>query len=197
MRLQLSEGERTLQAEPVDETAIWQSLLNGDRRALGEIYTRYFDKLYNYGSKISHDAAITEDAIQDLFIELWNRRQGLNDQVKSIKFYLYTCLRREIVRRITKQNPTVEISELESFEVELSHKSHYLSQQIDLELKKRLAVEIDSLTPKQREAIFLIYFDELSYPEVAEIMSLKIKTVYNLIHLAINRLKGRREALGS
>ncbi len=108
---------------------------------------------------------------------------------------MYTCLRREIIRRITKQNPTIEISEVESFEVELSHKSHYLSQQIDLELRKRLAAEIDSLTPKQREAIFLIYFDELSYQEVADIMSLKIKTVYNLIHQAITRLKGRREAL--
>jgi len=196
VRLQPIEGDRILQAGQVEETDVWKSLLKGDRRALGEIYTRYFDKLYNYGSKISHDAAITEDAIQDLFIELWNRRQNLNDQVKSIKFYLYTCLRREIVRRITKQNPTVEISEVESFEVELSHKSHYLSQQIDMELKKRLAAEIDSLTPKQREAIFLIYFDELSYQEVADIMSLKIKTVYNLIHQAITKLKGRREAFG-
>jgi len=197
VRLQPIEGGRILQTGQVEETDVWKSLLKGDRRALGEIYTRYFDKLYNYGSKISHDAAITEDAIQDLFIELWNRRQNLNDQVKSIKFYLYTCLRREIIRRITKQNPTVEISEVESFEVELSHKSHYLSQQIDMELKKRLAAEIDSLTPKQREAIFLIYFDELSYQEVADIMSLKIKTVYNLIHQAITKLKGRREVFGA
>lgn len=195
MRLQLIEGERTLPAAVVEETTVWKSLLKGDRRALGEIYTRYFDKLYNYGSKISHDATVTEDAIQDLFIDLWNHRQGLNDQVKSIKFYLYTCLRREIIRRLTKQNPTVEISELESFEVELSHKSHYLSQQIDMELRKRLAHEIDSLSPKQREAIFLIYFDELSYPEVADIMALKIKTVYNLVHQAMVKLKERRGAL--
>jgi len=195
VRLQLIEGERTLPAAVVEETTVWKSLLKGDRRALGEIYTRYFDKLYNYGSKISHDATVTEDAIQDLFIDLWNHRQGLNDQVKSIKFYLYTCLRREIIRRLTKQNPTVEISELESFEVELSHKSHYLSQQIDMELRKRLAHEIDSLSPKQREAIFLIYFDELSYPEVADIMALKIKTVYNLVHQAMVKLKERRGAL--
>ncbi len=83
MRPQPIEGERTLQTGQVEETDVWKSLLKGDRRALGEIYTRYFDKLYNYGSKISHDAAITEDAIQDLFIELWNRRQNLNDQVKA------------------------------------------------------------------------------------------------------------------
>ena len=51
---------------------------------------------------------------------------------------------------------------------------------------------IGTLTLKQKEAIFLIYFDELSYQEAAAVMSLKIKTVYNLVHQAIARLKGQK-----
>ncbi len=180
---------------PTGDLVLWQNLLSGDRKALASIYTRYFDALYNYGIKISRDAVIVEDAIQDLFIEIWNRREGLNKEVKSIKYYLYICLRRKIVLKINQHNNTVDIDKIASFDIALSHKSHYLNNQINIELRKKLVEVIETLSPKQREALFLIYFEELPYEEVATIMSLKIKTVYNLVHQAITRLKGRKQSL--
>jgi RNA polymerase sigma factor (sigma-70 family) len=178
-----------------DECVTWKELISGDKKALAHIYTKYFDKLYNYGSRISKDPVIVEDAIQDLFMTLWNLRTGLNQDVKNIKQYLYTCLRRNILLKLKNRHLTVEISELASFDLELSHKSHYLNTQINVELRQKLTEMVHTLTPKQKEAIFLIYFDELSYEEVASIMSLKIKTVYNLIHQAIARLKERKHVL--
>lgn len=191
MNFQLSEEGKGL-AIATEDPVVWKDLLGGDRRALAHIYSTYFDKLYNYGSKISRDSAIIEDAIQDLFIELWNRREGLNQHVKSIKHYLYVCLRRKIINKLSRQQNNVELEELASFDMELFHKSHYLNNQINTELRQKLTEMIETLTPKQKEAIFLIYYDELSYPEVASIMSLKVKTVYNLVHQAIARLKGRK-----
>jgi RNA polymerase sigma factor (sigma-70 family) len=179
---------------PVDESGVWKDLLNGDKRALAHIYSAYFDKLYNYGIKVSRDSAIIEDSIQDLFIEIWNRREGLNQQVKNIKHYLYVCLRRKILHKLSKENNNIEIDEVTSFDLELFHKSHYLNNQINTELRQKLIDMIGTLTPKQKEAIFLIYYDELSYQEVASIMSLKVKTVYNLVHQAIARLKGQKSA---
>lgn len=177
---------------PSDEGAAWQELIGGDKKALAHLYTRYFDMLYNYGSRISRDAAVVEDSIQDLFMTLWNLRGGLNRDVKSIKQYLYTCLRRNILLKLKNQHLTVEISEVVSFDLALSHKTHYLNAQMNVELRQKLRDVVDTLTPKQKEAIFLIYFDELSYEEVATIMSLKIKTVYNLVHQAVARLKERK-----
>ena len=58
------------------DCTIWKDLLKGDKNALASIYSDHFDKLYNYGCRISKDAGIVEDAIQDLFIELWNRTSG-------------------------------------------------------------------------------------------------------------------------
>lgn len=179
-------------SQPAAETVVWKNLLNGDKKALGHIYTKYFDKLYNYGSRISKESIVVEDAIQDLFIEIWNRRAGLNQDVQNIRQYLYICLRRNIVQKLAKRNASVDIHELSGFDLELSDKSHYLNNRINSELSEKLVEMIGMLTPKQKEAIFLIYFDELSYPEVASIMSLKIKTVYNLVHQAIAKLKGRK-----
>lgn len=174
------------------EREVWTELIRGEKKALAHIYTKYFDKLYNYGSRISKDAVIVEDAIQDVFMTLWNLRTGLNPDVKSIKQYLYTCLRRNILLKLKNRHLSVEISELSCFDLELSHKSHYLNSQINSELRQKLTEMVKTLTPKQKEAIFLIYFDELSYEEAASIMSLKIKTVYNLVHQAVARLKERK-----
>lgn len=179
-------------AGTLDQTAdsiIWKDLLKGNKNALASIYTDHFDKLYNYGSRISKDVVIVEDSIQDLFIELWNRREGLNPDVQNIKQYLYICLRRKILLRLQKQYNNISLDDANSFQLALSHKSHYLNQQMNFELRQKLMAMIETLTSKQREAIFLIYFDELSYTEVAAIMDLKIKTIYNLVHQAVSKLK--------
>jgi RNA polymerase sigma factor (sigma-70 family) len=187
----LTEGQDGM--NHLTDSVVWKDLLGGDKKALAIIYTRYFDNLYNYGAKISKDSLLVEDAIQDLFVELWNRRERLDKDVKSIKFYLYVCLRRKIVQKLTKNNSHIDIDEIMGFDLELSHKSHYLNSQINHELRQKLIEVIETLTPKQKEALCLIYFDELSYPEVATIMDLKIKTIYNLVHQAVSKLKERKQ----
>ena len=51
------EKDTSLQAQTAD-SEIWKDLLKGDKNALASIYSDYFDKLYNYGSRISKETAI-------------------------------------------------------------------------------------------------------------------------------------------
>lgn len=193
MDLQLLTQHRTAGPAPVpDETLAWKNLLGGDRKALAHLYARYFDKLYNYGIKISPQTTLIEDAIQDLFLELWSRRQSLNPEVKSIKYYLFISLRRKILLRLHQHKKNENVA-LTSFDLKLAHRSHYLTSQLNVELKEKLAQVIETLTPKQKEALFLIYFEELPYQQAADVMSLKVKTIYNLVHQAIARLKEKKD----
>lgn len=177
-----------------DEAEAWIAMKSGDKRALSFFYTRYFNSLYNYGSRIARNNALTEDCIQDLFTELWSKHEGLS-HVKNIKYYLFKSLRRKILYKISIESRLQITSELSVFEIELSHKTHYLNDQINTEIRKKIATLIEALTPKQREAIFLIYYEELSYEEVSLIMDLKIKTIYNLVHLAIAKLRESKSDL--
>ena len=176
-----------------EEAAVWVNLKEGDKKALSFFYTKYFNNLYNYGTKITKDAGLTEDCIQDLFIELWNKREGLSD-VNNVKYYLFKSLRRKIIYKLSLLS-RLPVGEIDSFDIELSHKSHYLSQQIDSDIREKILQLIKTLSPKQKEAIFLIYYEELCYEEAALIMDLKVKTVYNLIHLAISKLRENKEKL--
>lgn len=178
------------------DSEIWNRFKSGDKKALSQIYTRYFDKLYNYGSRITNDSGLTEDCIQDLFVEFWNKREGMSD-VRNIKFYLYKSLRRKIIYKLSILDKQKLSDDLNHFEIQLSDKSHYLNQEITKDIRLKLTQLVANLLPKQKEAIFLIYYDELSYEEVATIMGLKIKTVYNLVHLAISRLREQKSTLTS
>ena len=177
-----------------DEVEVWLAMKSGDKRALSFFYTRYFDSLYNYGNRIAKDNALTEDCIQDLFTELWTKHAGLSE-VRNVKYYLFKSLRHKILYKLSLEARLHAVRDSGSFQIELSHKTHYLNDQINADIRKKIAELINMLTPKQREAIFLIYYEELSYEEVALIMDLKIKTIYNLIHLSISKLREHKSVL--
>lgn len=178
-----------------DEAEAWLAMKSGDTRALIFFYTRYFNNLYDYGTRITHNKALVEDCIQDLFTEFWSKREGLSE-VKHIKQYLFKSLRRKIIYKLSRDSKITSGNvDLSAFELELSHKTHYLNQQISADIRKKIIELIKALTPKQREAIFLIYYEELSYEQTSLIMDLKIKTVYNLVHMAISKLSEKKEHL--
>jgi len=181
--------------EPLSQDSrVWLDLKNGDKSALSYLYTKFFDSLYNYGSRITPDAGLNEDSIQDLFVEIWNKREGLNE-VHNVKYYLFKSLRRKIIYKLSLQARHPETNDLTNFEIELSDKTHYLNQEITNDIRANLKLLVLSLTPKQKEAIFLVYYDQLSYEEVASIMCLKIKTVYNLVNLAIAKMREQKSTL--
>ena len=177
-----------------DEAEAWIAMKSGDKRALIFFYTRYFNSLYNYGTRITKNRSLAEDCIQDLFTEFWSKHEGLSE-VKNIKYYLFKSLRRKIIYKLTRESKVIVSDKLLSFDIELSHKTHYLNQQINAEIRKKVSDLVQALSPKQREAIFLIYYEELSYEEASLIMELKVKTVYNLVHMAISKLRESKSQL--
>ena len=76
---------------------IWRNLKRGDKRALESIYREHASALLKYGRKFVADGQLVEDCLQDLFIDIWQKRQNLSD-TDSIKKYLLVSLRRLIIR---------------------------------------------------------------------------------------------------
>jgi RNA polymerase sigma factor (sigma-70 family) len=182
-----------LNAASKHEAEIWSSLKGGDNNALSYLYTKYLRPLYNYGLKFSRDSGLIEDCIQDLFIGLWNSRTRLGD-VTNVKSYLYKSLRTTLLHKLSSLS-RISVEDIDSFNFVLSHKSHYITQKTNSDISDKIKEFVNRLSPKQKEAIFLIYFEELSYEEAATIMGLKIKTVYNLVHTAIAKLRENRTKL--
>ncbi|WP_229208828.1 RNA polymerase sigma factor [Dyadobacter luticola] len=177
---------------------LWQEIRAGDEQAFTVIFEKYHRTLYNYGSKLSTNSAIIEDAVQDVFIDVWRLRGTLTENVTSVKFYLYRALRRRIHLAQDRFPITQELTLLddEDTPANLADSESIL---IDLESSsiraKRVREMLANLPERQIEALTLRYFDDFSIEEIAGIMGVSDKSVRNFIYKALTSLRQNRQIL--
>jgi RNA polymerase sigma factor (sigma-70 family) len=138
---------------------------------------------------MSRDKELVEDTIQDIFVELWNKKERL-PEIKSFKAYLLRCVRYKLLRRLRKGILTSRrIEILEEFNIELPVEHMMIINEAAKETIGRLRQNVNLLPYKQREVIFHIFYHDLGFDEVASVMDLSKKTVYNLLHCALKSLR--------
>jgi RNA polymerase sigma-70 factor (ECF subfamily) len=185
-----------MDAGQLTDQELWQAFKQGRESAFAYIYQKYTPSLYSYGYGIRKDRQLIADCIQDLFIYL-HQHSGSLGEVHSIKFYLFKSLRRRILDAISLDSrfPREQFAgEDYHFLVEPSAESMLIDKQTREKRKEYLGELVKSLPRRQREAIYLMYYERMSYQEIAAVMSLEVKTVYNLLYEALQSL--RRKAVG-
>ncbi len=175
-----------------DEQFLWARLCNGDREAFGEIYRRYFPLLFRYCIRFTTDRALVKDMLQDFFSQLYMQRAGLSLPV-NLKSYLLVSARRKLFRYLDKSAhgpASLEEGTASGFALELSPESILINRQRTEQTTRLLQQKLDALTLRQKEAIYLRFYEGLSYEEIADIMVLKeVKYARTLIYRAIAELK--------
>lgn len=172
----------------MSDKKIWNNLRNGDQKALEEIYRTYFSELYSYGKKLSKDENNVEDCIQELFVEIWNRRDKLSE-TNAIKPYLFVSLKRKIFHTVKKLRKSTD-TELEEkyFDSELSIDEILIAKETTAEQKSNLKSAFEELSDRQKEILYLKYYSEMDYDEISKIMDLNYQSARNLVSRAIQKL---------
>jgi len=170
---------------------LWDQLRAGQKSALQSIYEQEFDYLFNYGRKVFSKTELVEDAIHDLFVELWQRHSNLGPN-DSIRKYLTVSLRRKIIATLKKESKTevTETFDQIPFEAELSIEEILISQELSEEQALRLKAAFEKLTPKQKEILYLRFYQGLDYEQIAEILDMKYQSLRNAVSRAIKNLRG-------
>lgn len=170
---------------------LWARFRNGESDALAKIYRLYIDDLYHYGMHFCKDDERVKDCLQDLFHDLWSERMHLSLDIKNVKYYLLSSLRRRLLRSIQKDK-RYQIEELDNtfnIKVILPRENDLVMEEIYKEKTTRIQKAIASLSRRQQEVIYLRFYQGLSNLEIAEIMSVKVESVYNLFSKAISLLQ--------
>lgn len=177
-------------AEDIDEAMLWDKFKSGDKEAYAFIYENYSDILYQYGMQLTNNCDLVEDAIQDLFVCIWRTKTNLC-AVKSIKFYLITCLRREVFKKIKKDNKiySFDIQNEEHSVTSNSIEDDMLEEEILEEKNHKVQKVFKGLSKRQREILYLKFFENHSYQQIAQILGLDLKYTYNTASKAYNILK--------
>lgn len=173
-----------------DETQLWASFKNGDERAFATLYRKYVVALYHYGERLHRDKALIEDSIHDMFVELWKNRNGIAG-TSSVKFYLYRCFKNRLLNNLKKKNrfSYAAASDDYQFEMVFSPEAEMIAMHGSQAQKEALLQAVNTLGPRQKEALTLRYYDGLSYEEIALLMALPVKSVYMLIYRSIAFLR--------
>jgi len=169
--------------------ALWNSFKQGDWDAYTIMYKDYYGLLNNYGYKFTRNSSLIEDAIHDLFVRLWTTRENLGNPV-SVKNYLYKSLRNTLLRKINTEEKYTGIETGEypyGFEISYQDPAGQAIEQKDF--REKVQAVINTLPSRQKEIIFLRFYEGLSYDEIADIMCIGINSAYKLLYKALENLQ--------
>ena len=153
-----------------------------------EMFNRYYQQLRNYLYYLSGDVSWTEDAVQEVFIILWEKRNFIDDQ--TIAPYLFKISRNlflkekrhdEVKLKFLKEQPEQESENTVTSEMEMN------------EFDLRLQAILSKLPPGCRTVFLMSRMEEMSNKQIAESMGISLKAVEKQITKALKIL---REKLG-
>ena len=173
-----------------DDFALWQLFKSGDKESFQAIYFSHFNSLYEYGIRIINDKESVKDSIHDLFLKLWNNKSTLGE-IKSIRPYLLVSLRAILYNKQEKISRVklIEIDEQLPFEMVFSVESAFIKKETQSAQAQKLLEALNQLTPRQKEVIYLRYFEDLDYEEIATIMNINVKATYKLVARGLDTLR--------
>lgn len=169
---------------PNDYTNIQERLKRGEEEALRQIFDEYWERLLTYAFRIYEDEKICEDIVQEIFIKLWERREG--PTILNLEGYLFKSVKYAIANRIRdlKLNK-VQVDVLEKISVSQNPQQHLEYK----EFEKRTLLLIEELPPKCKEIFKLSRFEHLSNAEISEKMDISVRTVETHISQALKSLR--------
>jgi RNA polymerase sigma factor (sigma-70 family) len=162
-----------------------------DEQALGILFRRHYAMLYDYGMKISQQAELVKDSLQEIFAYLWEKRRNISE-VDSVRAYLLVSLRRELLKsleRSQQRQATYLQLEVEQRETYFSPEDLLLMQEKDDADKQAMTKALKGIPPRQREALYLKTYDGLTYKEIAVIMKVSPQVARNYVSEAFHRLR--------
>ncbi len=162
-------------------------LTDEDHAVFAEIYGRYRAVLFAHAYKIIQDEDVAKDVVQELFTNIWMRRQDLQIRT-TLSAYLYTSVRNRVLDYISHQN--VEDRYLNSLS-DFIEKGEWVTdeQMREKELSELIDKEIALLPTKMRQVFELSRFQEYSYNEIATELDISDKTVKKQVHNALQILR--------
>ena len=164
------------------EQTLWKDMISGNKKSFEDLYKQYFQALINYGFRITKNENLIEDAVQELFISIWNNRTNLSE-VNEVKFYLFRSLKNRILRQLERDifDKSEDIDVYLDFLNSISEEQKKIdSEQFDANLDT-LQRAIAHLPLRQQEVINLKYYHDFTLDEIAILMDVNKQSVSNLL----------------
>jgi RNA polymerase sigma-70 factor (ECF subfamily) len=167
------------------DRAVLGRIAEGELGALDDLYERYKTMAYSIAYRITNDATLAEDVVQDAFLGAWRNAARYIEGRGSVKTWLLSIVHHRAIDAVRRRRPTSELPEREEVppaELQLPDVWAEVSSRLDADaVRGAMAI----LSDVQREAIELAYFGGLTQLEVAERTATPLGTVKSRMRLGL------------
>ena len=182
---------------PADDAdrEVLERIADGQLDALEELYDRYRTMAYSVAFRITNDAAVAQDVVQDGFVGAW-RNASRYDQVRgSVKTWLLAIVHHRAIDALRRPRPAAELPDREDAPPTTPTLPDVWPEVAGRLLRLEILAALRTLSDVQREAIELAYFGGLTQQEIAKKTGTPLGTVKSRMRLGL--LAMRRALLGA
>ena len=169
----------------LNDSDLLSSLSQDNDEALKLLYKKYWQPLFLSAYNVLKDKEACEDMVQDIFIQLWQKRASLVIKT-SLSAYLFTATRYQVFHYIKHAATRVELFQ------NLEEKFMTPAPDIPLyakDLQEKIDKAVDNLPDKCRDIYKLSREQQLSYRQIADQLQISPKTVENQLSIALKKLR--------
>lgn len=167
------------------ENELLKQIATGDRLAFDAIYTRYWEHAFSAAYKRLKDMELAQDIVQDIFLQLWLRREEL--VIENLGAYLYIAVRNRVFKCMDRAQRFTPLPEL--FDQLFATREQSDTEVIRKEFFVYYEALVATLSPSQQEIFRLRYHDDLSTLEIADRLNITRKTVQNQLGKSVAQLR--------
>jgi len=181
-------GRLNTAADDADR-AVLEAIAGGDHAAIEVLYERYKTMAYGLALRITGDASLADDVVQEAFVGAWRNAGRYATERGSVKTWLLAIVHHRAIDAIRRRRPTSELPEHEEAPPPSMTLPDVWSEVAGRLDRDEILVALASLSTVQREALELGYFSGLTQQEIAIRTNTPLGTVKSRMRLGLLQMR--------
>lgn len=162
------------------------AIKNGNAAAFEQAYLHHREKVYAYFLKKTNSPEDAKDLLQTVFLKLWQYRSSLSPDY-LLEQHLFHIARTVFIDHLRKENKMQQVKR--SIKTRSGTKSLSPEPLYQFDTQARLQTLLSAMPPLRKKVFELHRIEGYSYKEIAEILSIPVKSVDNNLAKALKHLK--------
>lgn len=184
-------AERDEEARAVrraEDVAILARIVERDERAVEELCARYSGPLYSLAYQVTGAERFAQDVVQEVFVAVWREAGRFDPARGAVASWLFSLARHKAIDLVRRE------ANIRKRTADVDLEFHEADDDVDREVwtriqRDRVREAIEELTPAQREALEMAFFQGLTHVEVSERLGIPLGTAKTRIRSALLRLR--------
>lgn len=175
-----------------DEDLVRRVAVDGDQDALSLLYDRYQAQMYGLAMRITNDASVAQDAVQEAFVGIWRNASRYVESRASVRTWMLSITHHRSIDLVRRRRSNVPLPEGEVADESLTAPDVWpeVARAADADAVR---AAISRLSSEQREAIELAYFEGLTQAEIAARVGAPLGTIKSRVRLGLMQLRRHLE----